>query len=82
MECVYEVSILPVLGPLGVLGVLTVSVVCDPLMVTDLVLDQLETTLVCVAHRAWAFPEYVPALPQVEETLVEDDQFEVSPGSQ
>ena len=42
----------PLLGPLGVFGVLTVSV--GSLMETAFILDQLEVTLLCIAHRAWA----------------------------
>ena len=49
----------PVDGPLGVLGVLTEW---GALIVTLLPADHDDTMLVFVAHRAWAFTEYVPAL--------------------
>ena len=57
---------------------LTVSLV----MVTDLEVDQLDNTLACVAHLAWALTLKVPGLLQECEALVEDDQLELSPFSQ
>ena len=60
------------LGPLGRVGVLTVS----ELMVTVFDPDDEETTLVWVAHLAWALTYLVPVLLQEWEALVEDDQLE------
>ena len=50
----YDVLVSPLVGPEGMLGVLTVS---GSVIATDLLEEKLETTVVCVEHRACALTE-------------------------
>ena len=72
---------MPLLGPLGVEGVETVSVTE---IVTESVPDQEETTELWEAHLALVFTEYVPAEAQDFEALVvpTESQPELVPSPQ
>ncbi len=69
----------PLVGPEGVVGVETLQ---GMLIVTVLLEEYEDATLVLLPHRAWALTWYVPGEPHDFDALVEELQEENVPSPQ